>query len=297
VTVVVTGASGLLGGALVRALRADGERVVRLVRRAPVRDDESFWNPTRDLVDPAALEGARVVVHLAGAGIGDRRWTAAYKREIERSRLDGTRTLAEALAALDRRPEVLLSASGIHYYGDTGDRVVDESAPRGAGFLPDLVARWEAAAEPAARAGIRVVFLRTSQVLSGEGGSLARMIPIFRMGLGAPLGSGRQYWSWISIDDWVAAVRHVMRTPELSGPVNLTSPEPVTNAVFTRALGRALRRPIMPVPVPSFALRAALGEFAREGILGGPRAVPARLLGTGYAFRHKGLDAALAAVL
>src|SRR5690606_20207376 len=170
VTVVVTGASGLLGGALVRALRADGERVVRLVRRAPVRDDESFWNPTRDLVDPAAPEGARVVVHLAGAGIGDRRWTAAYKREIERSRLDGTRTLAEALAALDRRPEVLLSASGIHYYGDTGDRVVDESAPRGAGFLPDLVARWEAAAEPAARAGIRVVFLRTSQVLSGEGG-------------------------------------------------------------------------------------------------------------------------------
>lgn len=296
-TVVVTGASGLLGGALVRALRADGERVVRLVRRAPAHDDESFWNPAQGLIDPAALEGARVVVHLAGAGIGDRRWTAAYKREIERSRLDGTRTLAEALAALDRRPEALLSASGIHYYGDTGDRVVDESAPKGAGFLPDLVARWEAAAAPAARAGIRVVFLRTSQVLSGAGGSLARMIPIFRMGLGAPLGSGRQYWSWISIDDWVAAVRHIMRTPELSGPVNLTSPEPVTNAVFTRALGRALRRPVMPVPVPSFALRAALGEFAQEGVLSGPRAVPARLLATGYAFQHIGLDAALNAIL
>lgn len=293
----MTGSSGLLGSALASTLRDAGERVVRLVRRAPQGDGESFWNPAKGLIDPAALEGARLVVHLAGAGLADRRWTAAHKREIMRSRVEGTRLLAETLAALSQPPRALLSASGIHYYGDTGESVVDESAPKGAGFLPDVVAAWEDAAEPAARAGIRVVFLRTSMVLTAKGGSLARMLPIFRLGLGAPLGSGRQYWSWISIDDWVGAVQHIMADSEISGPVNLTSPEPVTNRDFTRALGRAIHRPTMPIPVPSIALRLALGEFAREGVLSGPRAIPGKLLKSGYSFHHQRLDPALSAVL
>lgn len=293
----MTGSSGLLGSALASTLRDAGERVVRLVRRAPQGDGESFWNPAKGLIDPAALEGARLVVHLAGAGLADRRWTAAHKREIMRSRVEGTRLLAETLAALSQPPRALLSASGIHYYGDTGESVVDESAPKGAGFLPDVVAAWEDAAEPAARAGIRVVFLRTSMVLTAKGGSLARILPIFRLGLGAPLGSGRQYWSWISIDDWVGAVQHIMADSEISGPVNLTSPEPVTNRDFTRALGRAIHRPTMPIPVPSIALRLALGEFAREGVLSGPRAIPGKLLKSGYSFHHQRLDPALSAVL
>ncbi|GAA5046859.1 hypothetical protein HNP84_009803 [Thermocatellispora tengchongensis] len=298
-TVVVSGGSGFLGAALVRALRADGERVVVLVRRAPQGEDEAFWDPAGGVLNPLVFDGVRAVVHLAGAGIGDRRWTAAYKAEILRSRVLGTRLMASTLAGLDeaQRPEALLSASGIHYYGDTGDRVVDESGPKGEGFLPDLVQRWEGEARRAAEAGIRVALLRTALVLGLEGGSLPRFLPIFRVGLGAPLGSGRQWWSWISLDDWVGAVRHILKNEEISGPINLTSPEPVTNAEFTKALGRALRRPTMPVPVPGFGLRATLGGFAQEGVLSGPRAVPRRLLESGYVFRHKALDAALSAVL
>ncbi|GGP78293.1 TIGR01777 family oxidoreductase [Streptosporangium pseudovulgare] len=296
-TIIVTGSSGLLGSALVRSLRADGTRVVRLVRRAPRGPDEAFWDPAEGTLDPAVLEGARAVVHLAGAGIGDRRWNEAYKREIVRSRVEGTATVARALAELPAGP-ALLSASATGFYGDTGDREVDETSPAGSGFLArDVVAPWEAATRPAAEAGVRVALLRTGLVLSRDGGLLTRILPLFRAGTGAPLGSGRQYMSWISLDDWVGAVRYILNDPEMSGPVNLTAPEPVTNERFTRALGRAVHRPTMPVAVPGFMLRAVLGEFAEEGVLIGQRVLPRRLLEAGYPFRHIRLDDALAAIL
>ncbi|MFI6794157.1 TIGR01777 family oxidoreductase [Streptosporangium canum] len=296
--IIVTGSSGLLGSALVKALRADGARVVRLVRRAPQGADESFWNPAKGLVDPAALEGAEAVVHLAGAGIGDRRWSDDFKREVVRSRVEGTRTLVKALTELSARPPALLSGSAIGFYGDTGDREVDETSPPGSGFLAqEVVVPWEAETAPAEEAGIRVARLRTGLVLSGDGGMLPRILPVFKLGLGAPLGSGEQYWSWISIDDWVRAVQRILKDPEISGPVNLTAPEPVTNAEFTRALGEAVHRPTMPLAVPGFVLRTAIGGFAEEGVLTGQRVVPRRLLEVGHAFRHMGLNEALAAVL
>ncbi|MEV7014121.1 TIGR01777 family oxidoreductase [Streptosporangium sp. NPDC051022] len=295
---IVTGSSGLLGTALVKALRADDTRVVCLVRREPRGPDEAFWDPARGILDPAAVAGAEAVVHLAGASIGDRRWTDDVKREVVRSRVEGTRTLVRALTQASERPAALLSGSAIGFYGDTGDREVDESFPPGEGFLArEVVVPWEAETEPAAEAGVRVALLRTGLVLSKEGGMLARILPVFKLGLGAPLGSGGQYWSWISIDDWVEAVRHVLRDPGLSGPVNLTAPEPVTNAEFTRTLARAVSRSAMPLAVPGFVLRTALGEFAREGVLTGQRVLPRRLIEAGHTFRHMRLGDALAAVL
>lgn len=297
-TIIVTGSSGLLGSALVRALRAEGTRVVSLVRRAPQSPDESFWNPARGLLDPAVLRGAAAVVHLAGAGIGDRRWNDDVKREVVRSRVEGTRTLVRALTESAPRPLALLSASAIGFYGDTGDREVDETSPPGEGFLArDVVVPWEAETVPAEEAGMRVARLRTGLVLSADGGMLPRILPIFKLGLGAPLGSGRQYWSWISIDDWVLAVQRVLEDPDISGPVNLTAPEPVTNAEFTRELGRAVHRPVMPLAVPGFVLRTAIGGFAEEGVLTGQRVLPRRLLEAGHTFRHMRLGDALAAVL
>lgn len=297
-TIIVTGSSGLLGSALARALRAEGTRVVSLVRRAPQGPDESFWNPARGLLDPAVLRGAAAVVHLAGAGIGDRRWNDDVRREVVRSRVEGTRTLVRALTESAARPPALLSASAIGFYGDTGDREVDETSPPGEGFLArDVVVPWEAETVPAEEAGMRVARLRTGLVLSTDGGMLPRILPIFKLGLGAPLGSGRQYWSWISIDDWVLAVRRVLEDPGISGPVNLTAPEPVTNAEFTRELGRAVHRPVMPLAVPGFVLRTAIGGFAEEGVLTGQRVLPRRLLEAGHTFRHMRLGDALAAVL
>ncbi|MEU8173669.1 TIGR01777 family oxidoreductase [Microbispora hainanensis] len=295
-TTVVTGSSGLLGTALVSALRADGHEVRRLVRRAPAGPDECFWDPEGDVLDPAALEGADAVVHLAGAGIGERRWTEAYKRELVNSRVSGTHVLASAMARAERGPRVLLSSSAIGFYGDTGDRAVDESAPAGTGFLADLARAWEDATAPAEEAGVRVTLLRSGMVLSGRGGALARMLPIFRMGAGAVLGSGRQYTSWISLPDWVDAVRFLL-AHETAGPVNLTAPEPVTNAEYTAALAKALRRPTMPLPAPRLALRLALGEFAEEALLTGPRVLPRRLLDAGHRFAHPTIGEALAAVL
>ncbi|MEV0974105.1 TIGR01777 family oxidoreductase [Microtetraspora glauca] len=296
-TIVVTGSSGFLGSALVSALRADGARVLRLVRREPEASDEEFWDPERDLLDPSVLEGAEAVVHLAGAGIADRRWTESYRRELVDSRIVGTHTLVEALGLLRSRPRVLLSASAIGYYGDTGDREVDESAPAGTGFLATLVRDWEEAAEPVEQEGIRLVRLRTGVVLSSRGGALAKVLPIFKIGAGAPLGSGRQYVSWISLPDWVDAVRFLISNADISGPVNLTAPEPVTNAEYTKAIGKALRRPTMPIPTPAFALRMALGDFADEGVLTGQRVIPRRLLRAGHRFSHPTLTEALAAVL
>jgi uncharacterized protein len=294
VQIAITGSTGLIGKALVRALRDEGLTVIRLVRRPAAAEDEVRWDPFGE-VDSGALEGVDAVVHLAGAGIGDHRWTETYKREIRDSRVEGTRTLARALAGLSRRPAVFVSGSGIGYYGDTGDVAVDESAPLGEGFLAEVVRDWEAAAQPAVDAGIRVVHPRTGLVLSGEGGLLGKLLPLFRLGLGGRLGSGRQWMSWISLEDQVAALRFLIHDG-LQGPVDLTAPEPVTNAAFTAALGRAVHRPA-PFIVPAPALRLMLGEFAEEGALISQRVLPDRLVKAGFTFRHPDLGAALADVL
>ncbi|MDL4817888.1 TIGR01777 family oxidoreductase [Actinomadura opuntiae] len=293
--VTVTGSSGLIGSALVRALREDGHEVVRLVRREPSAPDEARWSPADGCVEAAALEGADAVVHLAGAGVGDRPWTKAYKRRIRDSRLDGTRTLAEAIAAADRRPPVLVCGSAIGFYGDTGDRETDEKSPMGGGFLAALVRDWEAAAAPAREAGVRVVHPRTGVVLARGGGIVGRTLPLFRLGLGGRLGDGSQWTSWIALADEVAALRFLIGH-EVSGPVNLTAPNPVTNAEYTAALGRALHRPAR-LAVPRAVLRAALRDFADEGPLVSQRVLPRRLEHAGFRFRYPDVDSALAAVL
>ncbi|MGH3378010.1 MAG: TIGR01777 family oxidoreductase [Actinoallomurus sp.] len=292
--IAITGSTGLIGKALVSALRDEGLTVIRLVRRPPAAEDEVRWDPFGEM-DPAALEGVDGVVHLAGAGIGDHRWTETYKRQVRDSRVEGTRTLAHALARLDRRPAVFVSGSAVGYYGDTGDVAVDESAAPGEGFLSALCRDWEAAARPAVDAGIRVVHPRTGLVLAREGGLLGKVLPLFRVGLGGRLGSGRQWMSWISLADHIAALRFLLHDG-IQGPVNLTAPEPVTNADFTRAVGRALHRPT-PFIVPAPALRLALGEFADEGALVSQRVLPDRLTKAGFTFQHPGVDAALADML
>ncbi|MEU0252540.1 TIGR01777 family oxidoreductase [Streptomyces sp. NPDC006184] len=291
--IAVAGASGLIGSALVRSLTADGHEVVRLVRRAPRDADEVRWDPGRGHVDPAGLTGCDAVVNLAGAGVGDRRWTPEYKRLLRDSRVRGTAALAEAVAALPEPPRAFLNGSAIGIYGDTGDRVVDEDAPPGDGFLSGLCVEWEAAAAPVREAGVRTVFLRTGLVVARGGGAWARLFPLFRAGLGGRLGDGRQYWSYIALHDEVAAIRHVLDTATLSGPVNLTAPEPLTNREITAAMSRVLRRPaVFAVPAP--ALRAALGEMAGD-VLGSQRVVPKRLLESGFRFAFPGIEEAIRA--
>lgn len=292
--IAITGSTGLIGKALVRALRDEGLTVIRLVRRPATAEDEVRWDPFGE-VDTGVLEGVDAVIHLAGAGLGDHRWTEAYKREVRDSRVEGTRTLSRALAGLSRRPAVLISGSAVGYYGDTGDAEVNESATEGAGFLAGLCRDWEAAAQPAVDAGIRVVHPRTGLVLSREGGLLGRVLPLFRLGLGGRLGSGRQWMSWISLADHIAALRFIL-LGGLYGPVNVTAPAPVTNADFTRALGHALHRPA-PFTVPAPALRLALGDFADEGALVSQRVLPDRLVKAGFTFRHPDIDTALADIL
>ncbi|MFF8712271.1 TIGR01777 family oxidoreductase [Streptomyces sp. NPDC015184] len=293
--IAVTGASGLIGAALVRSLRTDGHEVVRLVRRPARTGDEVEWDPRRGYVDVAGLVGCDAVVHLAGAGVGDRRWTAAYKQEIRDSRVLGTTAIAEAVASLDTPPKVLLSGSAIGYYGDTGDRAVDEGAPAGEGFLPSVCVEWEAATAAAQEAGVRTVHARTGLVVGREGGAWGRLFPLFRAGLGGRLGDGRQYWSFISLHDEVAALRHILDTASLSGPVNLTGPDPVTNGEVTAAMGRVLHRPTL-FTAPAPALRIVLGDFA-EDVLGSQRVLPGRLLDSGFVFAFPGIDAAIRAAL
>ncbi|MER5618718.1 TIGR01777 family oxidoreductase [Streptomyces sp. NPDC002215] len=293
--IAVTGASGLIGAALVRSLRADGHEVVRLVRHPARAGDEVEWDPKRGYVDVAGLVGCDAVVHLAGAGVGDHRWTAAYKREIRDSRVLGTAAIAEAVASLDVPPKVLLSGSAIGYYGDTGDRAVDESAPAGEGFLPSVCVEWEAATAPAEEAGVRTVHARTGLVVGREGGAWGRLFPLFRAGLGGRLGDGRQYWSFIALHDEVAALRHILDTESLSGPVNLTGPDPVTNREVTAAMGRVLHRPTL-FTAPAPALRIALGDFA-EDVLASQRVLPGQLLDSGFVFAFPGIDAAIRAAL
>ncbi|MCT4353046.1 TIGR01777 family oxidoreductase [Streptomyces sp. Je 1-79] len=291
--IAVTGASGLIGSALVRSLRADGHHVSRLVRRPARTADEVEWDPARLYVDAAGLVGVDAVVHLAGAGVGERRWSEAYKQEIRDSRVLGTRAIAEALASLAEPPKVLVCGTALGYYGDTGSRAVDESAPAGEGFLPSVCVEWEAAAAPAEEAGIRVAYARTGLVVAAEGGAWGRLFPVFRAGVGGRMGDGRQYWSFISLHDEVAALRHLVDTGSLAGPVNLTAPEPVTNREVTAAMGRVLRRPTL-FAVPAPALRLALGEFAAD-VLGSQRVLPSRLLESGFDFAFPTIDESIRA--
>jgi uncharacterized protein (TIGR01777 family) len=293
--IAVTGASGLIGSALVRSLRADGHEVVRLVRREPSASQEIRWDPRRSFVEGDGLRGCEAVVHLAGAGVGDHRWTARYKRELRDSRVLGTRTIAHAVATLHPRPRVLVSSSAIGIYGDTGDRAVDESAPPGSGFLAELCQEWEAATGPARDAGVRTVLARTGLVVARGGGAWGRLFPLFKAGLGGRLGSGRQYWSFIALHDHIAALRHLIDNPALAGPVNLTGPEPVTNQEVTAAMGRVLHRPTI-AAVPAPMLRVALGDFAHD-VLGSQRVLPGRLLDSGFRFAFPLIDQAIRAAL
>ncbi|BCN84283.1 TIGR01777 family oxidoreductase [Prescottella equi] len=288
--IVVAGSSGLIGNALVTSLHADGHEVTRLVRRPPSSPDESQWDPGRGQLDAEVLRGADAVVNLCGAGIGDKRWSGAYKQELRDSRLTTTDVLAHAVA--EAGVPVLLNGSAIGYYGDTGDRIVDERSPAGGGFLADLCRDWEAATARASAAGVRVVNLRTATVLSPTGGMLGKLRPLFSLGLGGRLGSGRQYLSWISLADEVAAIEFTLTHDDVRGPVDLCAPEPVTNTAFTSAMGHALHRPT-PWIVPGFAVSALVGEFAREAVLTGQRAVPKALTDAGFDFRHRTIEDAL----
>ncbi|MFE1023627.1 TIGR01777 family oxidoreductase [Streptomyces sp. NPDC058818] len=293
--VAVAGASGLIGSALVRSLTADGHDVVRLVRHVPRNADEVRWDPEDGRVDAPGLDGCDALVNLAGAGVGDRRWTDAYKTRIRSSRVHGTTALAEAVASLERPPRVFVNGSAMGFYGETGDRAVDESAPAGEGFLPSLCVEWEAAAAPAREAGVRTVFVRTGLVVARRGGAWGRLFPLFRAGLGGRLGDGSQYWSFVALHDEVAAIRHLLDRDDLSGPFNLTAPHPLTNREVTAAMGRVLRRPA-PFAVPAPVLRAALGEMAGD-VLGSARVLPDRLLDSGFRFAFPEIDGAIRAAL
>ncbi|MFE7174589.1 TIGR01777 family oxidoreductase [Streptomyces sp. NPDC057616] len=291
--IAVAGASGLIGAALVRSLAADGHEVVRLVRRPPRAAQEVRWDPEGGRVDAAGLAGCDAVVNLAGAGVGDHRWTDAYKARIRCSRVLGTTALAEAIAGLERKPRVFVSGSAMGFYGETGERTVDESAPPGDGFLPRLCVEWEAAAAPAREAGVRTVFPRTGLVVARGGGAWGRLFPLFEAGLGGRMGDGRQYWSYIALHDEVAAIRHLLDTDGLSGPFNLTAPVPLTNREITAAMGRVLHRPTL-FTVPAPVLRAALGELSGD-VLGSARVVPKRLLESGFTFAFPDIEGALRA--
>jgi len=295
--IAVTGSSGLIGTAVVAALRAGGHRVIRLVRQTPAGGDEIAWDPLAagGGLAPGTLDGVDAAVHLAGANVAGRRWTAAYKQEIRASRVMGTRALVGALATAAPPPSVLLSGSAIGWYGDTGGREVDESSPAGSGFLPSVVSEWEAAARGAEEAGIRVVTMRSGLVLSRRGGVLARLLPPFRLGLGARLGSGTQVMSWITLADYTAIVGFLLAHPGIAGPVNLTTPHPVTNAEFTAALAAAVHRPGR-LFLPGQALKLALGE-ATSDLLASARVMPRRLEAARYPFQFPDLPGALAAEL
>ena len=297
--IAVTGASGLIGGALLPALRADGHEVIQLVRRTPRTAEEHRWDPQHHRIDPALLADVDAVINLAGAPIRPRPFTSGYKQRLVSSRLDATRTVSAAMAAAaaaepDRR-RVLLSASAVGFYGDTGSRTVTEQDPAGSDFLAQLCAQWEGATAAAEAAGIRVAHLRSGLVLDRSAMLLQVLGPIFRLGLGGRMGNGRQYWPWISLVDEIGAIRHLL-SADVAGPVNLTGPRPVTNAEFTAEVGRQVHRPTV-LPVPSFALKLALGEFGRSSVVGGQRALPVRLQETGYEFTHENLPSALRAAL
>ena len=291
--VVIGGASGLIGSALVSSLRTHRHRVAPLVRHAPrAGTNEIPWDPAAGELDRTGLEGADADVHLGGVSVASGRWTKKTKAAIRDSRLLSTRLLSETLARLDEPPRAFICASATGYYGNRGAEVVTEDSPPGDGFLPELCRAWEAATEPARHAGIRVVNLRTGIVLSARGGALARMLPAFKKGIGGILGNGRQYMSWIALDDAVRVVEFALETESLAGPVNVVAPNPVTNREFTRTLGRVLKRPTF-LPLPAFTVRLLFGEMGRTLLLEGQRAYPARLDQAGFSFRHIHLEDAL----
>jgi uncharacterized protein (TIGR01777 family) len=293
--VIISGASGLIGSALSAELRTDGHDVVKLVRRPPAGDGEIQWDPAKGVLAADALDGADAVVHLAGAGIGDHRWTDEYKAEILDSRVSSTTLLAETIAAGAQRPPVLLSGSAIGIYGASDGRELDESSPVGSGFLADVCRQWEAAAAPAAAAGTRVAHLRTGIVLTPAGGALKKMLPLFKLFAGGRFGNGKQWQSWITLADEVGAIRHLL-TADVHGPVNLTAPNPITNAGFAKHLGKALGRPSF-LPVPSFGPKLLLGsELADALLFTGQNVLPKVLLQSGYHFRHPQLEEALASM-
>lgn len=294
--IAITGSTGLIGSALATTLRSNGDEVVPVVRR-PVAPGESAvrWDPAAGTIDAPALEGIDAVVHLAGAGIGDKRWSDAYRREILDSRVRGTDLIARTIASLDRKPTVMVSGSAIGIYGDTGDAEVDETAPEATDFLASVCTQWEAAAAPAIEAGIRVPLLRTGVVLSPGGGALAKMLPLFRLGVGGRMGSGRQWWSWISLDDEISAIRFLLDN-QISGPVNATAPVAATNADITKSLGRALHRPTC-LPVPSFGPKLLLGGDLADALLfTSQRVVPKVLSDHGFEFAHRTIDDAFDAM-
>ncbi|QLL05564.1 TIGR01777 family protein [Mycobacterium vicinigordonae] len=288
--VAIAGSSGLIGSALTAALRAADHEVLRIVRRTPANSEELHWNPESGEFDPDALTDVDVVVNLCGVNIGSRRWSGAFKQSLRDSRITPTEVLSAAVA--DAGVSTLINASAVGYYGNTRDRVVDENDAAGRGFLSQLCVDWEAATLPAQYDGTRVVLARTGVVLAPTGGALRMMRPVFSVGLGARLGNGRQYMSWISLEDEVRALLFAISHPTLSGPVNMTGPAPVTNAEFTTAFGRAINRPT-PFVLPGFAVRAALGEFADEGLLAGQRVIPTALEQAGFQFHHNTIGEAL----
>ena len=293
--IVVSGASGLIGTQLVAKLSSSGHEVVRLVRRSP-KSGEIQWNPKSGTLDAAALEGADAIIHLSGAGIGDKRWSDGYRKEILDSRTATTALLAKTMASLSRKPSVFLSGSAIGIYGARNDEQLTEVSTHGTGFLAEVCEQWEAAAKPAVDAGIRTVYLRTGIVLSPKGGALKKLLPLFKLGVGGKFGNGKQWQSWISIDDEIGAIEHLL-TANVSGAVNLTAPNPVTNAEFTKVLASVLKRPAI-VPVPTFAPKIVLGgELADALLFTGQRVIPAALNASGYSFKHSTLESALRSLL
>ena len=295
--ILISGASGLAGTALTKAFRAEGSTVAHLVRPGGAAPDGGIrWDPRNGSVDASAMEGADVVVNLNGASIAGGRWTPARKAILRASRVDATRTLADALGRLRQKPRVLISASAVGYYGDRGDEILTESSGAGTGFLAELARDWEAEAMRAEGSGIRTVLARFGVILSAEGGALPRMLTPFKLGAGGRLGSGKQWMPWIALEDVIGAIRFVIANADMSGPVNVVAPNAVRNAEFTRTLAHALHRPAI-FPAPAFALRLVLGELADELLLAGQRARPEKLLTAGYAFRFDTLDTALKAIL
>ncbi len=290
--ILVSGSTGLVGVALAAALREKEHEIVSLVRRPATGTGEVAWDPTGETLDGAAVEGMDAAIHLAGENVAARRWTAEQKAKIRDSRVQGTYLIASTLAKLKEPPRTLICASAIGYYGDRGDEVLKETSESGTDYLSDVCRKWEAAAKPAADAGIRVVLLRYGVILSPKGGALAKMLPPFRLGAGGKIGNGQQYMSWISLDDAVGATLHALSTESLSGPVNVVAPHPVTNTEFTKTLGRVLYRPTV-LPMPGFAARLAFGEMADGLLLASQHVEPSKLVESGYGFRHANLEEAL----
>jgi len=288
--ILISGASGLIGSALVPYLESQGHTAVRLVRDRSKQG--VFWDPPAGIIELPPDVDIEAVINLSGENIAEGRWTKRRKESILSSRIDTTSLLARTVAEQNPGPKAFISASGIGLYGNSGDVIINEDSPKGDGFLAGVSRDWEACALPAQQAGIRVVYLRISPVLSSEGGMLRRLLPLFRFGMGAAMGSGNQYISWIAIDDFVAAIEHILRTESLSGPVNMCSPNPVTNREFTKALNRVLKRPTL-LRIPAFVLKAAFGEMADEELLYSTRAVPQKLTDSGFEFEHPQIEEAL----